>query len=289
MATKKYTVRFFSSVSSSRSVFDCLLPHVGSPTVLTALTMGDSAFQIRELKKTNEKAISGALVKFRDEVPLVGDRTTNIERLAQLATGEEILEKNYFIFFKGRVEILAFHMSREGGYPATLRHYLANTYCEEGLTFEDIMTPECMDRVMNGVVKSVEFTVAKPKTPQFNPNPEDSWTQESFNMMNEVGATRFNAKISTRSRRTGLEDKVKRLIKSLSESEQTRSIRVKLSEVEEPIDLFAERIHEKINVTLAENRPDPRIMILSMIAAKERVEGQLKAIFGENYEEMDIN
>ncbi len=119
--------------------------------------------------------------------------------------------------------------------------------------FDDILTKESLDAIFKkGLIKSVEFSVAKPVGKEYQLNPEDAWTQDSFDMLQDVGGTKFTGTISIQSRQLGLLDKTRNYIRKLLDSEHTKRLKVKISGIEKPIDLFAERIYDKIDVAVGE-------------------------------------
>lgn len=287
MKPKTYTIRFFAvnfgGDGKAGSVHDLLGKHADQKTLLSAEAMGTSAFQVRQLKREGSGQISGSFVRFRDESPLVGTRTSEDERVA-LDDHEETLEKNHFVVFKDAndVEIVGFQMSLEGGHPTSLAAYLTRIAGEQStISLADIPTADAMEQLMNGVVKGVAFRIAKPKKKSYQPNPEDTWTNRSIQFMESTGASTFAGSVSIRSPKKGLLNDVKQQLRFLLESPQTRSLKVKLSEVNEPIDLFMERVHEKINVTLIKGRPESTAVISGILVAKQKVQPHLDHYFGD--------
>ncbi|MER2373349.1 DUF6731 family protein [Photorhabdus laumondii] len=261
LKTKRYTVRFYKSrcgIDKNANVLWELLTKLAKQNEpLQVMLAGDTAYQIRGVTfGADMKSITGYLVRFRLDKPAVGSKSSLEEEYLELDEGKEFIEKNHFVLFKENedVEIIGYQCSREGGVISVLSKYLTDTTeGKEVIGFDDILTKESLDVIFKkGLIKSVEFSVAKPLRKEYQPDPEDAWTQESFDMLKDVGGTRFTGKIAIISKSQGLLQKVKDNIRSLLNSEHTKKLKVKISGMEDPIDLFAARIHGKIDVLVGE-------------------------------------
>jgi hypothetical protein len=255
--TKKYTVRFYKARYGADGKSGCLwnvLSELESQDdVAMVMPAGDTAYQLRGITLSlDRKSLSGYLVRFRLDKPAVGSKTTLEEEYLELDDGKEFIEKNHFVLFKETpsTEILGYQCCREGGVISVLARYLTFITGEkETISFDDILTKESLDVIFKkGLIKSVEFTVAKPILKNGYVDPEDGWTQDSFDILKESGGTKFTGKIAVQSRSLGLLQRAKDNIRKLLSSEHTKRLKVKVSGVEEPIDLFAERIYDRIEV-----------------------------------------
>ncbi|MDX8001037.1 hypothetical protein FE394_18030 [Xenorhabdus sp. Reich] len=261
LKNKRYTVRFYKSRCGVDEEVDTLwrilseLAQQNEP--LQVMPAGDTAYQIRGLTvDIDMKSITGYLVRFRLDRPAVGSKSSLEEEYLELDEGKEFIEKNHFVLFKERegVEVLGYQCSREGGVISVLSKYLTEfTEEKQTIRFDDILTKESLDVIFKkGLIKSVEFSVARPIGKEYQPDPEDAWTQDSFDMLTDVGGTKFTGKIAIASKQQGLLEKTKGYIRNLLNSEYTKKLKVKISGVKEPIDLFAERIYDKIDVPVRE-------------------------------------
>ncbi len=287
--SKRYTVRFYKARygadGKAGTLYDLFGKHLRKKRPLKVMPAGDTAYQIRGLTKAIDgKSITGYLVRFRLDKPAVGSKLTLEEEYLELEKGKEFIEKNHFILFveKPDVEILGCQCSREGGVISALAHYLIHLIDNATtITFDDILTKESLDVIFKkGLIKNVEFSVARPINKEYKVNPKDSWTQDAFDMLKDVGASNFTGKIAVRSRSTGLLKRAQEYIKQLMKSSYTKKLKVKVSGVDEPIDLFAERIHDKIDVPVSDGGVIMSVDIYNGIrGVKEQKQHHIEANF----------
>jgi hypothetical protein len=258
---------------------------------IRSLIENSSDYQVRNLHFASEgREIRGYFVRFRPDVPLSGNRKDNVEIPVELADGHEILERNFFSLFIGETyEVLAFHQALEGGSISGLARYFSALAGDNlVVSFNDILTLASLDELLKGrMIKHIQFKIAKPRSKSYAPDPEDIWTNEGMRFMDETGATTFQAKLATRSPTRGLLSKVKEPLKQLLASPQTRQLKIKLSDVAEPIDLFAERIKARIEVDLVNGIPDPAKVYSSIYGAKARLDRDFVTYFGKRDEALD--
>ncbi len=253
---KKYTVRFYTprygADGTAGSVFDDLLQYCLEKKITPVMPAGDTAYQIRGLISSMDgNSLSGYLVRFRLDKPAVGSKFNLDEEYLELDGNKEFIEKNHFILFKEKSsELIGFQCCREGAVISVIGRYLTFLNNEsETISFDDILTKESLDVIFSkGLIKSVEFSVTRPLGKKYQPNPNDTWTQESFDILNGVGGNKFTAKIAVTAKEKGLLNKTKEKIRHLIKSECTKKLKVKVSGESEPIDLLAERIAGKIEV-----------------------------------------
>lgn len=277
MDSKNYTVRYYlprfgadGKQGSVAGLFDTIMD--APSQVGPVREAGSQVHQVRLHSKSDGKGTYyGFFVRFRDEVPVVGNRFTDVEKPPVLEPDEEVIEKNHFVLFThdcGR-EIIAYQMSMEGSDVSAMSRYLTFAAgSEHTISFDEVLSTNALEQLAHGVVKSVEFEVAKPRARSFAPDPADTWTSEAMDYMGRAGATRFKAKLTTTSRKHGLLGPVKDQISLLLNSSLTKSLRVKLSDVDHPLDLFADRIYDKVNVRMTKGWPDSLQMFSEVVAVK---------------------
>lgn len=282
MKTKTYTIRYYiprvgadGQSGSVSSILDQIAAmHEGIGAVREA---GSMVHQVRiHSIESSKKEYRASFVRFRDELPLVGKRSSSAETPPKLDADDEIIEKNHFTLFveESGLEVIAYQVSMEGSDVAALARYF--TFAgggDETVSFDEVLTGDALEQMQNGIIKSVEFEIAKPRRKSFAPDPNDTWTPEAMKFMSNTGATRFKARILTTSKQTGLLSTIKAQIGLLLQSDQTKKLRVRLSDVDHPIDLFADRVFDKITVALEQGRPDPKQVFSEILAAKNANEG----------------
>ena len=293
----KYLIRFYEATlyENGKDIkFSKLLKaliKLDKPLPIRALIENKSDYQVRNLTlHDNDREIRGYFVRFRQDIPLSGARTSLIEKPIALDDGHDILEKNYFTLFIGDTyEVIAFHQTLEGGSISGLARYFSAIAGDNRFAFfNDILTSESLEQLLSGtLIKHVDFRIAKPRSARYAPDPEDTWTQHGMNFMKETGATSFQAKLSIKSPTRGMLSSIKNPLKQLLASPQTRKLKVKLSDHADPIDLFADRIKARIDIDLKKGQPNPDQVYNSIWAAKIKLEPSFVAYFGKKYEALE--
>lgn len=270
-------------------VCDRLLAARDVTKMARALKMGENQVQIRGIEELPHGAgVKGYVARFRDETPLTGSPDTPIETPVQLDEGRALIERNHFILYRERadLELIAYQVGLEGTHIAGLGHYLTLLFgADDAVCMNQVLSPDAYRALATGgLIKSVDFRVAKPRSKRFAPDPEDTWTQEGFDFMKATGATSYEVKISTRKRGEGLLADVRERIGSLLRSPFTKKLRVKMSDIEEPIDLLAQRLKERITVLPVDGNITSAAVLDGIRGAKIRVQPQLDEIFGQGDE-----
>jgi len=294
---ERFTVRYYEAKfyddGKPKRFSDFLQKIISGDIALPVRSLaGDtSAFQVRGLHTVdNGQEYRGYFVRFRSQRPVIGTRESLDEKHLELKEGEEILERNYFTIFAGeRYDVIAFQVSFEGGSINALVRYLSAIAGDTAMvSFNDILTEESLEALMKGgVIKHVEFRVAKPRAKRWQPDPEDTWTQNAIDFMNQTGGTTFQAKIATQAHNKGLLSDVGKAVKALLASSQTRKLKVKMSSTTEPIDLFADRIKDRIEVALINGQIDSTEMYKAIWASKMKIEPALAAYLDSKHETLD--
>ena len=268
-----------------------LLGARNSDLMTKALELGDTHLQLRGLTPLPDgRGVKGYIARFRDETPLTGSPADPLEKPIKLDDGDGLIERNHFIVYRERddLEVIAYQTALEGTHITGLARYLTLLLSiEDSVCFYEILNSEAYQALADGgLVKAVDFRVAKPRNKRFAPDPDDTWTQEGLQFMQSTGATSFEVKISTR-KEGGLLADVKKRIKLLLASPQTKKLKVKMSEVDEPIDLLAERLSQKITVIPVQGTITSEAVHEGIKAAKAQVQAQLDVFFGQGNEALE--
>lgn len=282
MTKKIYTIRYYIprvGADGRQGTVAEILSNAINPTTRmgTVREAGSKVHQIRHSTNLGGgKVWCGYFVRFRDELPRVGNRTSDEEKPPVLAPGEEVIEKNHFVLFTeaSGVEVIAYQMSMEGSDVTALARYLTHANGNtQTVSLDEVLSRDTLELLKNGVLKNVEFEVAKPRSRSYAPNPDDTWTAEAMKFMSETGASRYRVKILTKSRKNGLLSGIKDQIRLMMDSTQTKHLSVKLSDVDHPIDLFADRIFDKVSVDFVKGWPDSEQMFHEIVAVKGQNKG----------------
>lgn len=286
---KNFMVYFFtlqarnSSADKAISTFDFFkVEFIDKDIVLSkSIDLGENKFQLRNIGflpgSTTE--IGGTLTRLRGDIPPIGAADKCEERDIELKDNEGLLEKSHFVISKERngFELISFQYAIEAGTVNTLGKLLQTliTHADE-VNILAIIRQDAMKRMMNGVIKYVEYAVAKPKVEDYVA--EDDFTKTALELMNETNATRFQGKISIGSRTKGLTNTAKRWISELIEQpETTKKLKVKLHEVDIPIDILGDQLKERISVPIFKaNRPDTKDMLDAILTCKNKMYDHIK-------------
>ena len=281
MGQKKFGVRFYKGTAAhaTTQVSDILQQlytgHVaGQP--YPHVSIGSLAYELRNFTSHNSGVVfTGVLAVLRDDAPNIRD-DQGVERPIDLQPGERLIEKNHFMFFKER-QLLVWQVNTRASHISRFENYL---HAASGLVlgFDDIITAASFKRISEGTVKKLEVRIAAPKNPDLIPS--DDWTAQAMDMMRGVGATSIKIDVSTRTKK-GLMPAVKDVIDRLKDSAEAESIKVKLADESEPIDLVADSIKGKVTVNMLGVYPDPADMFTQLQQLKDAKKGDLDDYFGQ--------
>ena len=290
---KNYRIGFYIAAVGAEGrmgdVCDRLLAARQQDGMTRPLRLGDIHLQVRGIEPLPGNAgVKGYVARFRDETPLTGSPDTPVETPMKLEEGNGLIERNHFVLYRerGDLELIAYQAALEGTHVSGLARYLTLLFgAHDAVHFNEILNSEAYTALATGgLIKAIDFRVAKPRSKRFAPDPEDTWTQEGIQFMNSTGATSYEVTISTKQKDRGLLANVRQSVESLLHSPLTKKLKVKMSEIEEPINLLADRIMEKITVIPVEGNITSAAVLDGIRAAKARVQPQLDVIFGRGDE-----
>jgi hypothetical protein len=277
MSNKHYTVHFYQIDAFGvadpdvviRSLFSGEIQRVSQsnlPTVAKSAAGYD--FELRELVE-HLGVITGCLALLRSDAPHLRDHQ-GTERPVQTNPGDLFLEKNYFIYY-AQTRVLAWqfnlaanHINNLGLMLTALTGNATTVVCTSIIDTAFAYDP-------NSEIEYVDFRVRAPRNQREraavqNLRPDD-WGTNPFETMAQTNASTMQ--VVLRTRRQSLDGRVRRMINALLGSEQTRRLRVKVSDAEEPIDLLAKRIKRRIAVQMNGLYPVPQSVLQELQAAKD--------------------
>lgn len=277
MTYKTYTIRYYiprvgadgkgGTVAAILNRINELPDHMGS--------VREAGTKIQQVRINNinptRTEYRASFVRFRDELPRVGNRTSTVEEPPVLGPNQEVIEKNHFSLFvdESGTEIIAYQVTMEGSDISALARYLSFANLNQHtVSLDEVLSDDAWERLGSGLMKSIEFEVAKPRSKHYAPDPNDTWTKDAFEYMSKTGATRFKVKILTTSRKNGLVAQNYNDMKMLMSSNFTKALKVKMSDIDHPIDLFADRVFDKVTITLTKGWPNAGQLFDEMAASK---------------------
>ncbi|MGD9663473.1 MAG: hypothetical protein AB7U63_19700 [Porticoccaceae bacterium] len=258
---KEFTIRFYSVLAKKVGeddfvdVSSLLKNYEENNSFFETLDLYENGegYRIKDVEKLDGSEgvlYRGSFIRYRLDVPTAGERHSDFEKQIELDANHEIIEKVHWILcVHNNQEYLVFQSSMHGGSVYAFIKYLNFSDPATNYRQSDVFTQGTVDNLLHGkVVKSVEFRVGAPRSKKGQPDPEDTWTAQAMDFLKD-GATIFEGKVSTRSPNYGLAD-VAKTVKAMLRSPTTRAIKVKVSDIDEPIDLFGDRIKGTIRVTV---------------------------------------
>lgn len=285
LTAKTISVRYYLGTINSKaysSVASLISPF--KDTSAPVYPAGDYSYQIRILNIIQGAVhiIEGYIVKFREETPVCGSPSHREEIEVALPDGNNLMESSHFILSRepSGSEVLVYQPSLEGTHIATFARYITSlTGNSDTIAFEELLTGNAYEKLEQGIVKNVEFRVARPRSKKYTPDPDDTWTQQAMDFMNESGASTYTAKIATRVQSGGLSN-VKGCIHRLAKSFTTKKLVVKLADIEQPIDLIADQIRDRTTFHYNGNTPEHKDFISALKMSKMKNQTSIDAVIG---------
>ena len=249
------------------------------------IELGANRFQLRNICLLKKNEIGGALTRLREDVPPIGSSAQSEEREIELEDDESFLEKSHFVISKesNGQELISFQYAIEAGTVNTLGKLLKQLIVDtDEIEILEIFRQDAMQRVMNGEIRYIEYVIAKPKKIE-EYIAEDDFTKNALELMRNTNATRFYGKIGT-GKKGGLQQWVKEKINGLlTQPETTKKLKVKLNEVEMPIDILGDQLKGRINVLIEKQqnrRPETSKILHEISSCKTSIDSTIKAVIG---------
>jgi hypothetical protein len=238
---------------------------------------GGVKYELREFHSFNNGAsFKGVLAVLRDDAPSIREAGGG-ERAIRLGADEHLIEKNHFLYFTDR-ELLVWQVNGRGSHMHRFELYLSHL-AGHILTLDDVIDPAALARIAAGQVKRLKVRIAGSRNPEaIDPN---NWESGIFDLMDGVDGTAITLEVATRRRGNGLSDAVKDVAHRLMDADQTRGLQVTMLGEQEPIDLFADCVKDRISVGMVGLYPITEEIFTAMSRAKDRQKATLDAYFGQ--------
>lgn len=247
-----------------------------------AIEIGTYTYKI-VVERTSSGTYKGELKRYgRDNLPHAGT-LEGPERELELLEEEKTIERNYFLFFQRR-RLLVWQDNRRVSSVSTLGQVISLALGTT-VSFNPVMTPEATRALVlqNARPKTIEFSVAAPKNPQMYDRNDDS--TRILNMLNGLGGLSGSFRISanTQGVRGRVLDAARTLVlgNSLVESGYARKVKLELDGIDQPIDLFEDRLKGKITVEMRGRYPVREHIYQELQAVVDEFALQLNEIFGQ--------
>jgi hypothetical protein len=279
---KNYVVRFYGGAFSEdnaarvstilQSAYDSF--QQGNP--YPHLQDGSVAYELRDLHSLNGgTAFKGVLAVLRDDAPHIR-AADGLERPIALGENEHVIEKNHFLFFKEN-ELLVWQANGRASHISRLEAYLS-ALSGTTIVLNDVISQNALQRLEEGTVRRFKVRLGKVRNAEaVDPH---NWEAPTFDLMNGVDGTSMMFEVATRRKQKGLTDSIKQAVHRFLDRPETKAIEVKLLGEQDPIDLFADCVKDRISVGMVGLYPVPDEIFAALAAAKDRQQGALDAYFG---------
>jgi hypothetical protein len=283
MEQKGYNIRFYQGTAydsngKSHKVSDILtklVNHVQANQVPAPVASGDNEFEVRDISESGG-FFSGVLAVLRPDAPHIRDSAGG-ERPIPLNDGDRLMEKNHFIYYAEN-ELLAWQVNGRGSHVSRLEKYLT-AFSGLTVTLDDMLKIDAWQRLSNGIISRVEFRLAQPRNPALIDSA--NWESAAFEMMSGSDATTVSVSVSTKRKNRGLSAKMKEAVRRLMDGDTTRKLKVKLREIDDPVDLLTECLRTRITVDMDGLYPkDSRQVFAEMATAKRELQPEFDRHFG---------
>lgn len=280
MANKSFRVRFYTGMvmddraAKVSKIFEELViaggpyPHLEDGTV---------AYELRDLVSLNgHKVFRGVLAVLRDDAPNIRE-AGGAERPIALGDDEHIIEKNYFLYYSDR-ELLVWQVNGRGSHISRMEKYLSSV-ANKPVSLPDVIQPNALRRLQEGSVKKLRLRIAVSKNAAAV-DPHD-WEAGTFDLMNGIGAKSITVEVAAGKAVGRLNDKIGGVLHRMLQREDARAVQVTMTGEQEPIDLLADCVTDRINVKMVGLYPVVADIFNGLDEAKQRNQAALDEYFGQ--------
>lgn len=283
MKKRQFRVDFYCITSKGKrkhAVLTDFLKTVVPNGCTDALSLegGDEKHQLRSVRRLpGGRVIKAVFGRCRyNEVLTQGDET-GAETDVALMPGHGLVEKNHLLFVASQ-NLLVYQRNSNGSHHSKLQAYL-NALLGEALILEPILQRDAYKKLIEGgEVKRFEISFVAPADASLY---ENILTSQATALLKECGATAGHIKMSVGRRNATMQHWIKDAVNSLARSGLSTVARVKLDDVEHPIDLIADRLVKSGEVSSGpDGKVTPDAYFTALEAARTDASEALKTFFG---------
>ncbi|WP_419204208.1 hypothetical protein [Bordetella trematum] len=288
MTTRSYTVQFFQAESFTLDeaqkedhLFQLFATEAerqarDKVSILTATASGYHC-ELRELT-VFPGVVQGCLGLLRPDAPHIRE-VNGAERVIEVDPGERFLEKNYFLYFKqGRIiawqyNLAANHITNLGLILGALTGGEHAVSCHVLLDDDFAFDPNAEIHLVDLRVRSPKTRAQQEDVARLNPN---QWGVNPFQVMTDTSSKSLALVLTTGRDRGNMGGPVKTMIRELLNSTQTRRLRVKMGDAQEPIDLLARRVKRRVEIEMNGMYPNPASAWQQLQVAKDDANDEIQ-------------
>ncbi len=281
---KTFTIEFFRGSlirDEGRNVSD-VLNILSTQDSLPNKKIDGYSYAIRELQSFRNNTYRGIFCKYRtDDIPHIATLDGQNERDIDLDENEALVEKNHFVYHKAN-EILVFQSNRNAGSHRTLGTYLGDLE-NEIITFDYVLQLDAVERLLHHDVdpKNLELRFAQPGD-EYIRDQNPRFDAALMDLLNETGGAKINIKIMATGRsalRNIVKTHIPRLISRYPESVKAAKFTVMEDGIRHPIDLIADRLTTKKDVSMDGRYPNSTEMFRALNDARDEHDDMLREVF----------
>lgn len=291
MSTKTYKVRFFAptiltptGARFETSFFDLVMAEhdrqsAGEPRRITSIGGGEF-IELRDLYVGHNRTwLKGVVAFLRNDAPhkrtAVGDEVE-----FDLQEGDSVLEKNHFILYKSN-GLLVWQVNQTANHQSRLRDLVADYTGQEGiLQIADVLTREAVDLLNSGDLRRFDLQILCPNDGAMDANDFGAGLDS---MASQAPGAMMGLSFSAGRRAEGLPDAFKQKLDYWRRNRYALNVKrlvVKLEDYDEPIDLFAETVKDKVTVEMRGRYPLSADIFGALNEAMDRQRGHIERFFG---------
>lgn len=208
-------------------------------------TTGKS-FELREMAVVGN-VVKGCLALLREDVPTLRRQDGN-EAPLPIANGDRLIEKNYFLYFRG-ARLLLWQFNLAANHIANMAFMLTTLGGMARAVSYSHVVKSIFALEQGQVIEYVDLKIAEPRKKGHRLEVEDldptDWSFNPFKVLADTGSRQLEIMMQNRTEE-GLTGTVRNLVRDLTGLSVTRRLKVKVDGAPEPIDMLAERFTYKI-------------------------------------------
>ncbi|WP_299197969.1 DUF6731 family protein [uncultured Amphritea sp.] len=294
--TKKYAVSFYTAHvtdgTDSPPALSALLRQAADQELPIEHRASGQVLQLREIEVFEGGRMKGVLAKFRDnDLPNIGDRSSQDERPIDLEDSEGLIEKNYFLYDPG-LEMMTFQINGSGlniNQAAGLLGAVLSRDRIIGVGLSPVLRPDAVDRIINGDMRARKFEIsfARPTASELYDAHRD-FTGPLMSLLNAYNGVSCSVSISANppgrsSIRNYLSDVVKGGMANIVGSTVPVNIsKIWFDDDSDPIDLIEDRIKGYTSPVRLEGRyPVPQSIYNALERVREQYLDDIRLVLNE--------
>lgn len=217
----------------------------------------------------------GCLALLRDDAPSL--RLTNgNESPLQLAAGERLIEKNYFLYFR-ELQTVVWHFNLAANHIANLGLMLTTLGASSRVVTYSHVVKSAFSLDQDQVIEYVDLKISYPKNSkerneveQLNPT---DWGIDPFKILSDSGSRQLSVILQNRTDE-GLKGSLRRMVDDLTDLSMTRRLKVRVDGADEPVDMLTERYTYKIPVQFNGHSPGADEIFQALQQAKDKFDAE---------------